>query len=63
MIAQIRISPEGEITATVDTDDIPTDDDERSLLGLTVDDLLDQASRSAISTWLELRAACEDAET
>ena len=64
MQATVQISADGMVIANLDSDDLTDDDDERALLNLRADDMLDQCARVAISTWFELRdrAAEEDAE-
>lgn len=54
MIAQVTVSEDGAVTATVDSDDYAADDDTRSLMGLQLDAMLEQAAKTAISSWLTL---------
>lgn len=64
MQATVQISPEGMVIANLDTDDFPEDDDDRALINLRADDMLDQCSRVAIEAWFEIRkrADAEDDE-
>lgn len=59
MICQVIIDPDGCVTVTLDTDhdDCPTE-----LVGLTVDDMLDQAGRAAVATWVEMHCDKEATE-
>jgi hypothetical protein len=60
MIATVQITESGAVVACLDTDDFPADEDERALSGLTADSMLDQCSRVAIETFLQLRQRVED---
>ena len=57
MIAQVSITDDGDVTATVDSDDYTAADDEASrLAGLVLDDMLARAAQTAIDTWFRLRS-------
>lgn len=55
MQATVQVTPEGMVIANLDTDDLGEDDDDRALLNLRADDMLDQCARVAIAAWFELR--------
>lgn len=42
MQATVQITPEGMVIANLDTDDYAADDDDRALMNLKLDDMLDQ---------------------
>lgn len=56
MQATVQIDPSGMVIANLDSDDYAADEDDRALLGLHADGMLDQCARAAIATWLEVRA-------
>lgn len=62
MQATVQITPEGMVIANIDSDEYAADDEDRKLIGLTMDSMLDQCARVAIATWLEIRerAGTED---
>jgi hypothetical protein len=60
IIAQVQITESGAVVACLDTDDLPGDDDELALSGLQADSMLEQCSRVAIETFLQLRQRVED---
>ena len=60
MQATVQITPEGMVIANLDTDDYPADDEDRKLINLRLDDMLDQCARVAIATWVDLRTRAED---
>lgn len=64
MQATVQVTPEGMVIANLDTDDLGEDDDDRALLKLRADDMLDQCACVAIAAWFELRdrIAAEAAE-
>lgn len=62
MIATVQIAADGTIVANLDSDDMPADDDERSLIGLQADAMLDQCARVAIETYFALHGSDEGAE-
>jgi hypothetical protein len=55
MQATVQVTPEGMVIANLDSDDYAADDDDRKLIGLTAEDMLDQCARVAIATWVEIR--------
>lgn len=66
MQATVQISPEGMVIANLanlDSDDYAADDDDRALMNLRADDMLDQCARVAIDAWFEIRSRdTEDGE-
>lgn len=60
MIAQVTITDDGDVTATVDSDEV-ADDDAARLAGLLLDDMLARAAQTAIATWFRLRSDDEQA--
>ena len=57
MIAQVTITDDGDVTATVDSDDYAAgDDDAARLAGLVLDDMLHRAAETAIAAWFRLRS-------
>lgn len=64
MQATVQISPEGMVVVNLDSDEYAADDDDRALMNLRADDMLDQCARVAIDTWFEIRsrAGTEDGE-
>jgi hypothetical protein len=60
MIATVQVTADGAVVACLDSDDYPAEDEDRALMGLRADDLLEQCSRVAIETFLQLRQRVED---
>lgn len=56
MQATVQVTPEGMVIANLDSDDYAADDDDRALMNLQMDDMLDQCARVAIASWVEVRA-------
>ncbi len=61
MQATVQIAPDGMVIANLDSDDYAADDDDRALMNLRADDMLDQCARVAIAAWLEIHTE-QDAE-
>jgi hypothetical protein len=59
MQATVQITPEGMVIANLDTDDYAADEDDRALMNLKLDDMLDQCARVAIAAWFEIRSRVE----
>lgn len=59
MQATVQITPEGMVIANLDSDDYAADEDDRALMNLKLDDMLDQCARVAITTWFEIRSRVE----
>ena len=55
MQATVQVTPEGMVIANLDSDDYAADEDDRALMNLKLDDMLDQCSRVAIETWIDIR--------
>jgi len=56
MIAQVTITDDGDVTATVDSESYEDDDAAARLAGLALDDMLARAAETAISAWFRLRS-------
>lgn len=55
MVARVDIDSDGGVSVLIDTsEDEVEDETSRRLVGLVLDDLLSQASATAIKAWLEL---------
>ena len=59
MQATVQVTPEGMVIANLDSDDYAADEDDRALMNLKLDDMLDQCARVAIAAWLEIRSRVE----
>lgn len=61
MMCEVQIDDEGAVTVIVHSGE---DDDEttRVLAGLSLEDMLDRASHTAVDTWTKLRTEDADAE-
>jgi hypothetical protein len=59
MQATVQVTADGMVIANLDSDDYAADEDDRALMNLKLDDMLDQCARVAIATWLELRSRVE----
>lgn len=55
MQATVQIDALGTVIANLDSDDFAADEDDRALLNLKLDDMLDQCARVAIEAWCEVR--------
>lgn len=63
MQATVQISPDGMVIANLDSDDYAADEDDRALMNLRADDMLEQCARVAIDAWFQIRSrANEDGE-
>ena len=60
MMAQVTVSEDGAVTATLDTSDEEVDEKLARLAGLTADDLMARVTHYAVTAWLATRA--DDAE-
>ena len=56
MQATVQIDRDGMVVAVLDSDDYAADDDDRALMNLRADDMLDQCAKVAISAWLDVHA-------
>jgi hypothetical protein len=56
MQATVQIAADGMVIANLDSDDYAADEDDRALMNLRADDMLDQCARVAIAAWFEVRA-------
>ena len=55
MIAQVTITDDGDVTATVDSES-HEDEDAARLAGLALDDMLARAAAAAVECWFRLRS-------
>ena len=55
MVCVVSIDEDGAVAVTIDAEG----DDDITLRGLALDDLLDRAKKTAIETWTQLRAEAE----
>ena len=62
MQATVQIDAQGTVIANLDSDDYAADDDDRALLALNADAMLEQCARVAIAAWLEVRSQLAEAE-
>ena len=64
MQATVQIDPLGMVIANLDSDDYAADEDDRALMNLRADDMLEQCAKVAIAAWFELRSRidAEDGE-
>lgn len=64
MQATVQITSDGTVVAVLDSEEYAADDDDRALMNLKLDDMLDQCARVAIAAWFEIRSRvdAEDGE-
>ena len=59
MQATVQVDANGTVVAVLDSEDYAADEDDRALMNLRADDMLDQCARVAIAAWFEIRSRVE----
>jgi hypothetical protein len=59
MQATVQVDANGTVVAVLDSEEYAADDDDRALMNLRADDMLDQCARVAIAAWFEIRSRVE----
>lgn len=59
MQATVQVDANGTVVAVLDSEEYAADEDDRSLMNLKLDDMLDHCARVAIAAWFEIRSRVE----